>query len=319
MRPTSARASAISSRRFLIAASRLASRWFGGLETAATRSLSSFSFSADRSWSLRTSCAKSSVPAAKRTASCDTCSRRGCRSRPLDDGKALGDSLVFGQVLRALGSQQERRGAPSRLTYPRSVAVRTSGRASAPATLVSGTAPQDCSAMSQHRDDRDRGISHGWPAIACRAARHPHSDLDRGTAPQDCSANRDIGMIGTEGFLADGQRSLVERLGVRIATLGRSTAPQDCSAMSRHRDDRDRGISRRWPAIACRAARHPHSDLGRSTAPQDCSAMSQHRDDRDRGISPDGQRSLVERLGIRIATLVMVQRARLFSDVATSG
>ena len=42
-------------------------------------------------------------------------------------------------------------------------------------------------------------------------------------------------MIGTKGFLTDGQRSLVERLGIRIATLIMVHVPQDCSAKSQHR------------------------------------------------------------------------------------
>ena len=119
-------------------------------------------------------------------------------------------------------------------------------------------------------------------------------------------------MIGTEGFLTDGQRSLVERLGIRIATLVAVQRRKIVQRLSQHRDDRDRGISHRWPAIACRAARRPHTDLG-------ClySTARLFSDSRNigmigtEGFLTDGQRSLVERLGIRIATLVTVQRRKI--------
>ena len=41
---------------------------------------------------------------------------------------------------------------------------------------------------------------------------------------------RNIGMIGTEGFLTDGQRSLDRAARHPHSDLGRGTAPQDCSA-----------------------------------------------------------------------------------------
>ena len=74
--------------------------------------------------------------------------------------------------------------------------------------------------MSRHRDDRDRALSLGSPAIACRAARRRRSDLGFAVKHRQIVQRlSDIGMIGTERFLSDRQRSLVERLGVGVATL----------------------------------------------------------------------------------------------------
>ena len=76
-----------------------------------------------------------------------------------------------------------------------------------------------CSAMSQHRDDRDRALSLVLPTRVCIAARLRHSDPACVENSKIVQRLRDIRMIGTEGLFAYRQRALVQRLSIGITTL----------------------------------------------------------------------------------------------------
>ena len=95
----------------------------------------------------------------------------------------------------------------------------------------------------------------------------------------DC---RNVGMIGTERFLAYCQRAFQQRLRYRNNDLGLGRSQQDCSAKMQHLDGPDRAPFPVSSESACATAPHRRNDLGRGIAPPDCSATLQHPDDRDR-------------------------------------
>ena len=220
---------------------------------------------------MRTSWASRSLPAASRTASllmadaADVWEARCTTLRPSSIGFSRRKSVCRARAPSSTGSATDGSGAAvgnHPLHQRQSVGV---------AALARVELRQIVQRLSRRRDGRDRAPSRRSPATACRAARRRRSDLGRGRAAarllSDC---RDIGMVGTERLLADRQRSLVERLGVGVATLVLVELSQIVERLSRHWDGRGRAPSRRSPALACRAARRRRSGLGLGRAQPDC-------------------------------------------------